>query len=203
MPSCGCHDEDVGVSDQTALESQDLVVTGDRSELRLEHGVIVIHKQATTQARPTEVSFDVDQVRGASLETPRGVAGWLHVSVVGGSPPPPSGLAATGDPYTLPLTGRGTGVARRLVKMVERHVQQRGMPPEAAGGTGSSGVIVHAGGDRPTPPAPITGAVPDATAHEQTGSGDVAGRLRELADLHAAGALTDAEFEQAKARVLR
>lgn len=190
------------MSDRTALEEQQLVVAGDRSELRLEHGRIVIHKQATTQARPTEVTFDIDQVRGASLETPRG-SGWLHVSVVGGSPPPPSGLAATGDPYTLPLTGRGTSAARRLVKLVERHVQQRGMPPEVAPATASSGVIVHADGDRPVPPAQDADVVSDARVHEEAASGDVVARLRELADLHAAGALTDAEFEQAKARVLQ
>lgn len=201
------------MSDHTALESQELVVTGDRSELRLEHGRIVIHKQATTQARPTEIAFGVDQVRGASLQTPRGT-GWVHVSVVGGSPPPPSALAAMGDPYTLALTGRGTSAARRLVKMIERHVQQRGMPSEAAEPTVSSGVIVHANGDRPVAHPPAVEVTTDAGVSQPTGSGTWASagagagsdvlvtRLRELADLHDAGALTDAEFEQAKARVL-
>lgn len=191
------------MSDQTALESHELVVTGDRSELRLEHGRIAIHKQATTQARPTEVVFGVDQVRGASLETPRGT-GWLHVSVVGGSPPPPSGLAATGDPYTLPLTGRGTSAARRLVRMVERHVQQRGMPSEVTRATASSGVIVRTNGDHPvTPPPADTPAPPGVRAQGETTTGDLVTRLRELADLHEAGALTDAEFERAKARLLQ
>lgn len=200
------------MSDQTALESHELVVTGDRAELRLEHGRIVIHKQATTQARPTEVAFGVDQVRGATLQTPRGI-GWLHVSVVGGSPPPPSGLAAMGDPYTLTLTGRGTSAARRLVKMIERHVQQRGMPSEVARASASSGVIVRADGDRPVAPLPAVEVVPDdgvsraaggaRAGEEEADADDMVTRLRELADLHDAGALTDAEFEQAKARVLR
>lgn len=191
------------MSDQTALESEELVVTGDRAELRLEHGRMVIQKQATTQARPTEVAFAVDQVRGASLETARGT-GWLHVSVVGGSPPPPSGLAAMGDPYSLPMTGRGNSAARRLVKMVERHVQQRGMPSEVARATASTGVIVHANGDRPvaSPPSDVH-AAPGSPGGEATASSDLVTRLRELADLHDAGALTDAEFEQAKARVLQ
>lgn len=189
------------MSDQTALESQDLVVTGDRAELRLEHGRIVMHKQASTQARPTEVAFGVDQVRGASLETPRGT-GWLHVSVVGGSPPPPSGLAAMGDPYTLPLAGRATSTARRLVKMIERHVQQRGMPSEMARATASSGVIVRANGDRPVTPPPDVGVSSGDHGRKDANAPDLVARLGELADLHESGALTDAEFEQAKARVL-
>ncbi len=188
------------MGDRTGLESQELVVAGDRSELRLGDGRIVIHKEATTQARPTEVEFDVDQVRGATMETPRG-GGWLHVSVVGGSPPPPSGLAATGDPYTLPLTGRGTAAARRLVRLVERHVQERGMPSVAPGAAGSSGVVVHDGGGRPAQVGSDRDG-PSADEDEGSSSGDVVARLRELADLHAAGALTDDEFDQAKARVL-
>lgn len=202
------------MSDQTALESHELVVTGDRAELRLEQGRIVIHKQATTQARPTEVAFGVDQVRGATLQTPRGI-GWLHVSVVGGSPPPPSELAAMGDPYTLALTGRGTSAARRLVKMVERHVQERGMPSEVARVSASSGVIVRANDDRPVAPPPGVGVVSNdgvgraaggaggtRAGEEEADADDMVTRLRELADLHDAGALTDAEFELAKARVL-
>lgn len=188
------------MGDRTGLESQELVVAGDRSELRLAGGRISIHKEATTQARPTEVEFDVGQVRGATMESPRG-GGWLHVSVVGGSPPPPSGLAATGDPYTLPLTGRGTAAARRLVKLVERHVQERGMPPAAPPAAGSSGVIVRRDAGRSTQTAAHRPASPDGRGGASS-SDDVVARLRDLADLHAAGALTDDEFEQAKARVL-
>lgn len=181
------------MAEQTALERQAVVVPGDRSELRLEAGRVVVHKDATTQAEPTEVGFEVAEVRGATLTPPsRGQMGWLHVAVVGGSPPPPTGLAAMGDPYTLPLTSRGLGAARRLVRMVERHVQVRGMPSEAPGTGSSSGVVVNPD----VASAPTSGP---AAAREPE---HLVARLKELADLHEAGALTDAEFERAKGRVL-
>lgn len=198
---------------ETALETQELVVHGDRSELRLEAGRIVVHKDATTQATPTEVSVAIEEVRGATLETPpRGGLGWLHLSVVGGSPPPPTGLAAAGDPYTLPLTPRGAGAARRLVRMIERHVQARGLPSESGSVGTSSGVVLnpdgapspknpYGAGEEPTTPS--SGAVPSGSPSSSPATEeDLVGRLRELADLHAAGALTDDEFRRAKERLL-
>lgn len=178
------------MDDTTALETKDLVVEGDRSELRLEAGRFVLRKEATTQAEPTEVSFGVDQVRAATLNRPSGgEPGWLHVAVVGGSPPPPGGLAAASDPYTLPLAGRATGSARRLAKMIERHVQVRGLPRDErdTGVRPSTGVVVNPVGT--PPPAAASGD-------------DLVRRLQELAQLHQVGALTDEEFERAKARVL-
>lgn len=209
---------------ETALETQALVVHGDRSELRLEAGRITLHKDATTQAHPTEVTFGVDQVRGATLEAPpRGGLGWLHLSVVGGSPPPPSGLAATGDPYTLPVTSRSAGQARKLVKMVERHVQTRGLPHDTPTVGRSTGVVLNPGG-APSPKTPYRDPADDGAPSEKRPSRDPAadgavppepplaeaavdrtdlvGELRQLADLHAAGALSDDEFQRAKDRLL-
>lgn len=181
--------------DATALETRDLVVEGDRGELRLEAGTITVRKDAAVQARPTEVEVGVEQVRGATLEAPsRRQPGWLHVAVVGGSPPPVSGLAAAGDPYTLPLTSRGAGPARRFVKLVERHVRERGRPSEAADVRTSTGVVLDPDGPlSPRTPAPGASAEPDD---------DLVARLRELADLHAGGALSDDEFQRAKDRLL-
>lgn len=192
------------MGDQTALESQGLVVPGDRSELRLADGRIVVHKEATTQARPTEVDVPVAEVRGATLEAPpRGGLGWLHVSVVGGSPPPPTGLAAAGDPYTLPVTSRGVSAARRLVKMIERHVRTRGLPPDTPTVGHSSGVVLDPDG-APSPKQPYgDGATAVPAPHTSTSaSDDLVGRLRELAELHQAGALSDDEFQRAKDRLL-
>lgn len=192
------------MDDTTALESKDLVVEGDRSELRLEGGTFVLRKEATTQARPTEVRFRIDRVRGTTLQRPSGrESGWLHVAVVGGSPPPPGALAAASDPYTLPLAGRGNGAARRLAKMIERHVQVRGLPQETGGDAAgsSSGVVVN-------PEGPVTRAARGAAGTPSPGPAgdgteqDLVGRLRELAELHEVGALTDDEFDRAKARVL-
>src|SRR5690606_34744446 len=116
-------------------------------------GRIVLRKDATTQARPTEVSVGVEQVRGATFESPsRRRPGWLHVAVVGGSPPPPTELAAAGDPYTLPVTSRGAGEAKRFIRMVERHVRERGLPAEASEPNGSTGVVLTSGPE--TPPRP-------------------------------------------------
>lgn len=193
------------MDDTTALETKDLVVEGDRSELRLADGHFVLRKEATTQARPTEVQFGIDRVRGATLQRPSGgEPGWLHIAVVGGSPPPPGGLAAASDPYTLPLIGRANGAARRLARMVERHVQVRGLPSDtgATGERQSTGVVLNPDGPL-TPPAGdrASAASSDASVEDDAGD-DLVARLRELADLHEAGALTDAEFERAKARVL-
>lgn len=206
-----------GMTRQTPLESRVLVVPGVRSELRLEGGQVVIHKEATTQAEPTEVSFEVARVRAVTIESPpRGGVGWLHVAVVGGSPPPPGGLAATGDPYTLPLAARGVSAARKLVKLVERHVQERGLPSDpVVPGARSTGLLVGSTGS-PSPKAPLASERPETVEapapspsspsssppSDPDVSEDLVARLRELADLHAAGALTDEEFTRAKARII-
>ncbi len=189
---------------ETALERQRLVVRGDRAELRLEDGHLTVHKDATTQARPTEVTVAVDQVRGAELEAPpRGGLGWLHLSVVGGSPPPPTRLAAAGDPYTLPVDSRGVGAAKKLVRMVERHVQARGLPPDTAEVGTSSGVVLEPA-RVPSPEDPDGPPQADATSAPgiEPAKDDLVGHLRDLADLHEAGALTDDEFRRAKERLL-
>lgn len=224
------------MSEATRLERTSHVVPGDRSELRLEDGRITLTKEATTQARPTRVTVPVEQVRRVTLKRPsRGRPGWLHLAVVNGSPTPPSELAATGDPYTLPLTARHLHPARRLERLIDDHVRRRGLPheePVPAAGAGSSGVIVSP--DRPpSPPARPTlsvdaaapsgdadagarttaepagtattsaaSAVTAATAEVAIPREQLAGHLRELAELHDAGALSDHEFEQAKRRVL-
>lgn len=200
------------MTDQTALERTDLVVPGDGAELRLERGRVTISKRALTQETPTTVEFGVDQVRGAQLRTSsRGSRGWLHVAVVGGSPAPPGELAAAGDPYALPLTAASLGPARRLARLVERHVRERGMPQDVGPNEGrlSSGVAITS--------APVTSdtsdtsdeaasRVPAASFGEAARApGDAAefvAELRAIAELHASGALTDEEFERAKARVL-
>jgi hypothetical protein len=241
------------VSERTALEGARLVIRGERGELSADGGRIAISKQALTSEAPTTVEFGVDEVRGAQLQSPsRGSRGWLHVGVVGGSPPPPGDLAAAADPFTLPLTSRSLGAAKRFVRLVDRHVQGRGMPtevppsegrlsssvtvsreptgarPAEAGGSGpaeadGSGPAEAGGsgspetGDAsrassyppPPPPGPSrSGAPSGAGTSEGAASADrvdpveLVEELRTLADLHQRGALTDAEFELAKARVL-
>jgi hypothetical protein len=235
--------DEVHMSETTRLERTSHVVHGDRSELRLENGHITVVKEATTQARPTRVRVPIERVRNVTLNRPsRGRPGWLHLGVVDGSPAPPSELAATGDPYTLPLTTRHLHAARRLERLISDHVRRRGLPHEGSGrsaGNGSSGVIVNPDlpPPSPDPASPVTGPAaeagppPPGTEGEQpraaeqprsaeqppppppppptaTGSEpavpreQLAGYLRELAELHEAGALSDHEFEQAKRRVL-
>jgi hypothetical protein len=213
------------VSDRTALEGARLTIRGERGELNADGGRITISKQALTQDDPTTVEFGVDEVRGAQIQTPsRGSGGWLHVGVVGGSPPPPGDLAAAADPFTLPLTSRSVGAARRFVRLVDRHVQGRGMPPEVTANEGrlSSSVAVSRPREAvdpprtspyppPPPPAPeparretpsAGGGDADVTSADRVGPTELVEELRTLADLHQRGALTDAEFELAKARVL-
>lgn len=203
------------MTDQTALERTDLVVPGDGAELRLERGRVTISKRALTQESPTTVEFGVEQVRGAQLRTSsRGSRGWLHVAVVGGSPAPPGELAAAGDPYALPLTSASLGPARRLARLVERHIRERGMPQDVGPNEGrlSSGVAIT--------DAPVTADTADITAtsdeaasrgaaassqdagHAPGDPAEFVAELRTIAELHASGALTDDEFERAKARVL-
>ncbi|WP_052667024.1 SHOCT domain-containing protein [Nitriliruptor alkaliphilus] len=203
------------MSDQTALEGARLVVRGERGELAVDQGRITISKQAPTRDAPTTVEFGVDQVRGTDLQAPsRGGRGWLHVGVVGGSPAPPGDLAAAGDPYTLPLTSRSVGSARRFAKLVDRHVQARGMPRETGLSEGrlSSSVAITRAPVTPRPaaaqdttPAPAFPPPPPPTDVEdgdRTEPSDLVAELQALAELHGSGALTDEEFERAKARLL-
>jgi hypothetical protein len=231
VDSCPTPDGRPQVSDRTALEGARLTIRGERGELNADGGRITISKQALTQDAPTTVEFGVDEVRGAQVHTPsRGSRGWLHVGVVGGSPPPPGDLAAAADLFTLPLTSRSVGAARRFVRLVDRHVQGRGMPPEVTANEGrlsSSVAVSRAPTDArpreavdppraspyppPPPPAPeparretppTGGGDDDVTSAERVDPTELVEELRTLADLHQRGALTDAEFELAKARVL-
>lgn len=174
------------MTDTTSLETTALVVSGLRSELRLDGGRLTIVKEATTQPEPTEVTVAVDAVRAVSLRRPvRGGRGWLHVAVVGGSPPPPTELAAASDPYTLPITSRAVGRAKRLERLVEEHVRARGLPSEEPQATPrSTGVSV----------VDPTSCTPDAPT-------SAARHLALLDELHDAGVLTDAEHERAELRV--
>lgn len=209
--------------DLTGLERVDLVVRGERSELHVRDGAFTLRKQAATQQSPTEITFGVDQVRAVTLKAAhRGERGWLHIAVVGGSPPPPSELAATSDPYTLPLGMRGSGAAKKLAKLVDRHVQTRGKPADTPQQGRMPSVSLTPAGqsstsrpsrDQERPPAEFPATTNERGDVDETanGHGTVARRtaaeelveqLRELADLHDTGALTDAEFAQAKARIL-
>lgn len=138
----------------TALERTRFVIRGVRSELSVEDGRITITKGSPTEETPRSVSFGVDQVRGSALELPpRGGRGWLHVAVAGGSPTPPGELAAAGDPYTLPITPRSLRAARKLGRLIEKHVRERGMPSEAGPNEGrySSGVNLTSPDDHTRP----------------------------------------------------
>jgi hypothetical protein len=61
------------------------------------------------------------------------------------------------------------------------------------------GGLGFAAGRASRPASTSPGAVPQASG---AGSAELSARLRELADLHAAGALTDEEFAAAKAKLL-
>jgi hypothetical protein len=214
------------MDDATRLERTSLVVPADRCELRLEGARLAITKERPAQDVPTTVDVPVSEVRGATLERPsRGQPGWLHIAVVGGTPAPTNDLGSALDPYTMPITSRNVAAARRVVRLITQHVQQRGLPPEQEPDRGriSSSVTVTDGpaATRPTGAAPAPGPPPAApaaragsatppaatpeTSDAQPPAEDppsLARTLRELADLHASGALSDEEFEQAKARVL-
>ncbi len=194
----------------TELERGVLTVRGRGGQLVVRDGALTI--ATTSLTTPSEVTIPVGDVRGATLEAPSGRApGWLHVSAVGGSPPPPGQLAAVGDPYTVPLGSRHVRAARRFVRAVEQHVHRRGLPGAgvAVGGTGSVQLTDAA----PTRPDRDPGAGPDLAASssqapEVAGEGDETGgpdwleRLRVVADLHREGVLTDEELAAAKERLL-
>ncbi|MFA9447008.1 hypothetical protein [Egicoccus sp. AB-alg6-2] len=147
----------------TRLEQVTHEVRADHAELRVESGRVVIVKRTMTSDEPVVVTVAFAQVRGAELRKPtRGRSGWLHVAAVGGSPPPPSELAAASDPYTVPVTGRNLRAARRFVKLVTDHVRARGLPHESPGdGPRSSSVLVSSPRPAVPPPgAPTPGGVP-------------------------------------------
>lgn len=116
------------MAEATALERARLTVRGVRAELVLEDGRITVSKDGPPA---TSLSFTVDQVRGTVLEPgSRGGRGWIHLAVVGGTLAPPGELAAMSDPYTIPLSSRSAVTARRLARFVEKHLHERGLPPE-------------------------------------------------------------------------
>lgn len=217
---------------QTALETGSLTIRGARAHLRLENGVVTIARDGDTVTAPSEVTFEVAHIRGASRASPpRRGRGWLHIAVVGGSPAPPSELAAVKDPYTLPLSSRGAAAAKRFERMVEKHIKARGKPadpgtrPGAPNSRSSHSTGVSVVGP-PQDPPPLEAPLPPAArrgpsdpaassgngggaARDRAAEGDaraggptLVSALRDLADLHAAGALTDAEFQAAKAKLL-
>lgn len=217
------------VVEPTALENRHLVVPGDRAELELGDGRLVLRSRSGGTAEQAERVVAVDQVRGATLRAPtRGEPGWLHVSVVGGTPAPSGGLSVAMDPYTIPLASRGgVAAARRLVKMVERHLQERGKPRDTVASdlARSTGVVVRSNGAasapvaaRPAPdPAPVVAEAEVVVADDERAVGEeqpavvkdglaapdeLVERLKELAALRDSGVLTEAEFKRAKKRVI-
>lgn len=195
--------------EDTTLERCSHTVQGDRAELIVEDGHVTIVKESATQLRPTRVTFAIAEVRHATLRAPsRGAPGWLHVDVVGGSPTPPSELAATGDPYTVLLRARRLAAARKLVRMIDDHVRRRGLPSD--GPSAHPGVTLtdaEPSAHRPRTrtvdaPEPATARVRPAStlSPERMTARDE--HLRQLVDLHRAGVLTDEEFDHARRRLL-
>ena len=207
------------MGEQTRLERTSQVIRGERSELRVDDGRLTLTKDATTQARPTNVTVPIDRVRAVTLQRPGpGRRGWLHLSVVDGTPAPVSELAATSDPYTLPLRSRHLGPARRLTRAITDHVRRRGLPHEVdVPAQASSGVVLTTAepsratdarrtASPPRKPEVVTPRGPEESPprepEEDAPGSDLIARLRDLADLHRQGALTDAEFQQAKQQIL-
>lgn len=212
---------------QSPLERAELVIRGARGELRLAGGMITVDDQGDAAAAPTHVEFPARSVRGVTVNPPsNGTRGWVHVSTVGGSPPPPTELAAVGDPYTLQLTRRGVSAAKKLHKLVEKHHKTHGMPVDDRGAPGAAHVavprtVVVTGSTAAGPPsdptsAPAATSVPARPGEDRpepvsqplstdaaaSGGDKLIAQLKELAALHDAGALTDDEFAAAKARLL-
>ncbi len=175
------------MADGTALEIRDLVVPGDRSSRR---GASSCARRPPPRPSPPRSRSTWSTCGARRSNRPR-AAGRAGCTWRSSGAPPPTELAAAGDPYTLPVTSRGAGPARRFVRLVERHVRERGLPVAIDPVGGSSGVVLTA--DAPSrPPRPET---PDPDE-------DLVARLKELAELHAAGALSDEEFQRAKDRLL-
>lgn len=157
------------MSGSTRFERANHAIRADHGELRLVGGEVVITRQVMTEDAPRVVRIPADRIRGADLQKPsRGRPGWLHVAAVGGSPRPPTALAAANDPYTVPVTARSLGAARRFCRLVAEHVRDRGLPVEPArSGTGSTSVLLHppheatsASSPQPTVPPPGAPARP-------------------------------------------
>ncbi len=149
----------------TGLERDSMAIKGVRSELRLEGGRIRIEKHSTLQATPTAVEFEVRTVRGSTVEMPKfGGRGWFHIATVNGSPAPVGEMSASGDPYALPITKGQVGHCRKLGKLIDKHIKERGMPADVGPNQGryTSGVVVS------TPSRPVT--APMVTLPEATGT---------------------------------
>lgn len=149
------------MSGPTRLERASHTVRADHAELALSSGEVVITKQAITSDAPAVVRVPADRIRGADLHKPaRGRPGWLHVSVVDGSPRPPTALAAANDPFTVPVTARNLGAARRFCRLVADHVRDRGLPAAVERpGAGSTSVLLRPGAAAsPAPTVPPPGA---------------------------------------------
>lgn len=209
------------MSRPTALERAQLRVTGQHGELAIQDGQLTIEKHG---ASPSTITVGIDTIRSTAIVAPRaGGRGWLHVTVVGGTPTPPGELVAMTDPYTIRVPARSAGAAKRFVRLVHDHLRQRGLPPEPELGTAeptdgrySSAVAVTAepvtgpnGRRRDTPPDGV-GRSPGPSSHRSDRRGgqrsDVSDeRTRQLAqldELRAAGTLTEAEFDRLRSRVL-
>lgn len=144
------------MSGSTRFERASHAIRTDHAELRLADGEVVITKQVMTEDVPRLVRIPAARIRGAELQKPaRGQPGWLHVAAVDGSPRPPTALAAANDPYTVPVTARNLGAARRFCRLVAEHVRDRGLPAAAPEpGTGSTSVLVRPAGPAPSVPSP-------------------------------------------------
>lgn len=149
----------------TRLERANHAIRTDHAELHLSGGEVVITKRSMTEDALCVVRIPADRIRGADLQKPtRGQPGWLHVAAVDGSPRPPTALAAANDPYTVAVTTRTLGAARRFCRLVADHVRDRGLPAAAPlPGAGSTSVLVRPAEGAPTatpsPTVPPPGAV--------------------------------------------
>jgi hypothetical protein len=204
----------------TKLERASLRVVGPRYELQLGSARITIRKDGG-DGPPSNLTIPVGRIRATALERPsRGTPGWLHLTVVGGTPTPTSSLGATLDPYTVTITARDLPAARKLVRLVSQHIQARGLPPEPADGTiaASTSVIVTGAASRPATPPPPPPQPPGSPPNGQAAAPPIPSTsppdsddeeeawlrsLRHLAELRDAGALSDDEFERAKVKLLR
>jgi len=179
----------------SALETASLTIKGARAELRVADGIVSIHREGDTVTAPTNVEFPIGRVRGTSLEAPkRGGRGWLHVSVIGGTPAPVGEMGAMSDPYALPITSRALGGCKRLGRLVERHLQEHGLPSDRGPNDGhyTSGVVVTR-----APAADPDNASASASQPESS-SGDDAAAARQRAAKKAVAKKTVAKKTVAK-----
>jgi Short C-terminal domain len=92
---------------------------------------------------------------------------------------------------TMARTAVVAGTATAVAGGMSRHAQQREMDQQQAAASQQEQEAAAA----PPPPPPPPAAAPDSTD-------TTVAKLKELADLHASGVLSDAEFTAAKAKVL-